>query len=267
MLFLFLSYFSLLGLIVGSFLNVVILRHNTGASLGGRSGCFSCGHGLAWYEMFPVASYLALRGRCKHCGCKISKQYPVVGRLTGILFALWVWKFFPDFVSVVFYGRLMRLLVVIVVYDLKHKIIPDSPTYAFILLAVLSPAILGFFRWPAEVIGWQILLNLAGGLVILLFFFSLWYFSGERWMGFGDAKLGFGLGALLGLLGAINAVVLAFWLGALIGLTLIALNKVKMKQMRTFCHHFSLKSEIPFAPFLVLGLVLSLFWNITIFVF
>src|SRR5680860_1900327 len=76
--FLFLIFFSFLGLIVGSFLNVVILRHNTGASLGGRSGCFSCGHNLTWYELVPVVSFLALRGRCNHCGCKISRQYPLV---------------------------------------------------------------------------------------------------------------------------------------------------------------------------------------------
>lgn len=264
---LFIIYFSLLGLIVGSFLNVAILRYNTGASLGGRSGCFSCGHGLAWYEMIPVASYLALRGRCKHCGSKISKQYPVVELLTAILFALAAWKFYPDFVAIIFYSILLSLLVVIVVYDLKHKIIPDNHTYAFILLAVLSPAVVGFYRWPAEVIGHQILWNLAGGLIIFLFFFCLWYFSGGRWMGFGDAKLGFGLGALLGLLGAVNAVVLAFWLGALVGLTLIALNKMKMKKIKAWRHHFSLKSEIPFAPFLVLGLLLNLFFNITIFAF
>lgn len=264
---LFIIYFSLLGLIVGSFLNVVILRYNTGASLGGRSGCFSCGHGLAWYELLPVMSYLALRGKCKHCKCKISKQYPTVELLTGILFALTAWKFYPDFGSMFFYSILLSLLVVIVVYDLKHKIIADGPTYTFIALSVLAPVITGFYRLSVEIIGWQILVNLMGALVIFLFFFSLWYFSGGRWMGFGDAKLGFGIGALLGLQGAINAVVLAFWVGALVGLTLIALSKMKMKKMQAFRRHFSIKSEIPFAPFLVLGLVLNLFFNLTIFVF
>lgn len=264
---LFLVYFFFLGLIVGSFLNVVILRYNTGASLGGRSGCFSCGNFLAWYEMFPVISYLALGGKCKHCKSKISKQYPIVELLTSILFALSAWKFYPDFVSIIFYGILLSLLVVIVVYDLKHKIIADKPTYFFILLALLSPVITGFYRMSVATIGWQILMNLVGGLVIFLFFFSLWYFSGGRWMGFGDAKLGFGIGALLGLAGAINAVVLAFWAGALVGLILIALSKLKMKKMIAFRRRFSIKSEIPFAPFLVLGLILNLFWSITIFTF
>ncbi len=264
---LFLIYFSLLGLIVGSFLNVVILRYNTGGSLGGRSGCFSCGHGLAWYEMIPVASYIVLGGRCRHCKSRISRQYPLVEILTGVLFLLSAWKFYPDFISIIFYSILLSLLVVIVVYDLKHKIIPDHPTYLFILLAVFSPIFVGFNQFPAEILGHQILLNLAGGGIIFLFFFSLWYFSGGRWMGFGDAKLGFGIGALLGFLGAVNAVVLAFWIGALVGLTLIALGKLRIKRLRNFQQRFSIKSEIPFAPFLVLGLVLSLFWNITIFTF
>jgi len=262
---LFLIYFSILGLIVGSFLNVVILRYNTGASLGGRSGCFSCGHGLAWYELVPVMSYLVLKGKCKHCKCKISKQYPIVELLTSFLFVLSAWKFYPDFISMIFYAILLSFLVVIIVYDLKHKIIPDNPTYSFIILAILSPVILGFYRFSPEVIGWKILWNLLGGIVIFLFFFSLWYFSDGRWMGFGDAKLGFGIGALLGLLGAVNAVVLAFWIGALVGLTLIALSK--MNKIRAFRHRFSIKSEIPFAPFLVLGLVLNLFWGVTIFAF
>jgi prepilin signal peptidase PulO-like enzyme (type II secretory pathway) len=84
-------------------------------------------------------------------------------------------------------------------------------------------------------------------------------------MGFGDAKLGFGLGTLLGFWGALNAVILAFWSGALVGLALIALSK--LGRSRFFRHRFSIKSEIPFAPFLVLGLVLNLFWGLTIFVF
>lgn len=263
---LFVIYSSILGLIVGSFLNVVILRYNTGASLGGRSGCFSCGHGLAWYEMIPVASYLALGGKCKHCGCKISKQYPLVELLTAFLFALSAWKFYPDFLSIIFYSILMSLLVVIVVYDLKHKIIADKPIYLFILLSVLSPVLYLEVSHPSE-IGWRVLSSLMGGLVIFLFFFCLWYFSGGRWMGFGDAKLGFGMGALLGLLGALNAVVLAFWIGALVGLSLIAVGKLNIKAMKVFRRRFSIKSEVPFAPFLVLGLVLNLFWGITIFTF
>ena len=264
---LFLIYFLVLGLIVGSFLNVVILRYNTGESLGGRSGCFSCGHGLAWFEMIPVASFIALKGQCKHCRSRISRQYPVVEILTGILFALSVWKFYPDFLSIFFYCVLLCLLVVVVVYDLKHKIITDMPIYLFIALSIMAPAILGFYRSSVETIGLQILSNVGGGLVIFLFFFSLWYFSGGRWMGFGDAKVGFGMGALLGLSGAANAVILAFWAGAVVGLSLIALGKLKFKKLKSFKRRFSIKSEIPFAPFLVLGLVLSLFWNVSIFVF
>jgi len=262
---LFIIYFLFLGLIVGSFLNVVILRYNTGYSLSGRSGCFSCGHGLAWYEMIPVASYLVLCGRCKHCHSRISRQYPLVEIFTGLLFALTAWRFYPNMSAVLFYCLILSLLVVVVVYDLKHKIIVDTPVYAFILLSVMSPAILNWKNALSTEVGFQIFLNLVSGAVIFLAFFSLWYFSRGRWMGFGDAKLGFGIGALLGFSGSVNAVVLAFWFGALVGLSLIGLGKIK--SLKSFRRKFSIKSEIPFAPFLVLGLLLSLFANISILVF
>lgn len=262
---LFIIYFSLLGLIVGSFLNVAILRYNTGKSLGGRSGCFSCGHGLGWQEMIPVVSFLALGGRCRHCGSKISRQYPAVELLTAVLFGLSAAKFYPDLTSIVFYCLMMSLLVMIVVYDLKHKIIADEPVYIFGGLALLAPILTGWMTRDLVGMGKLVLWNLIGGMVIFSFFFSLWYFSNGRWMGFGDAKLGFGLGALLGLSGAVNAVVLAFWLGAGIGLILVGLSK--MQKIKALRRRFSIKSEIPFAPFLVAGLLLNLFLNISIFVF
>lgn len=262
-----LIYFSLLGLITGSFLNVIILRYNTDVSLGGRSGCFSCGQRLQWFEMVPVLSFLFLRGRCLSCQSKISRQYPLVELFTGILFALSAWKFYPDFFTIIFYCILLSLLMIVIVYDLRHKIIADGPVYAFILLSLFTPVVRNTGSLTVQNTGWEILVKLISGFIIFLFFFSLWYFSGGRWMGFGDAKLGFGMGTLLGLSGAVNAVVLAFWLGAVVGLTLIAFSKIKLKKFKSFRRRFSIKSEIPFAPFLVLGLVLNLFWNIIIFVF
>jgi leader peptidase (prepilin peptidase)/N-methyltransferase len=251
-------YLFVLGLLIGSFLNVVILRYNTGKSLSGRSGCFSCRHALGWYELVPVLSFLVLSGRCRHCGSKISRQYIGVELSTGILFALSAWRFYPDISASVFACLLSAVLVVIVAYDLKHQIIPDLPAYLFIVLAILSPI---FFRLDAGLttgLGTMVLKGLGAGLLYFLIFASIWYFSGGHWMGFGDAKLAFGIGALLGFFGGFNALVLAFWTGALVGLALIGLSRLKLAR------RYSIKSEVPFAPFLALGLVIYLFFGLTV---
>lgn len=255
------SYLFLLGLIVGSFLNVVILRYHTGKSLSGRSGCFSCRHQLGWAELVPVVSFLWQGGRCRHCGSKISRQYPLVELLTGVLLALTAWKFYPDYLAIGYVGVILATLVMIVVYDLRHQIIPDGPAYLFIALAILSPFALHLGVGLPSDSGVTILYHLIAGLVLFTVFFSIWYFSRGKAMGFGDAKLAFAIGALFGLKAGANAVILAFWLGALVGLGLIALSRTKIK---LFGRRFSFKSEVPFAPFLVLGLILQLFWGLSV---
>lgn len=259
-----LFYFFLLGLIVGSFLNVVILRYNTGRSLAGRSGCFSCRHRLSWYELIPVVSFFGQHGRCRHCGSKISWQYPLVELLTGLLFALSVWRFFPSWSAVIFSAVISSLLLVIVVYDLRHGIIADGPTFWFVLLAILSP----FFLLAADVFslsaaGEQIFFNLLAGFTFFAAFFLLWYLSRGRAIGFGDAKLAFGLGAILGFQGGLNALMWAFWWGAIVGLALIFISRLGKKGH--LGRKYSIKSEIPFAPFLALGFYLFWFFGWALF--
>ena len=202
--------FFVLGAVVGSFLNVVILRYGTGRGFFGRSACFSCWRKLSWFELAPIFSFLFLRGRCRHCDSRVSWQYPLVEFLAGIIFLATFWKF-PDvlasgalrlalILSFLYYLAVFSLLIVIAVYDLRHKIIPDGPVYAFactalIFLFLTHPPI-EFFRSPA------VFDLLAGPLAALPFFF-LWFFSGGRWMGLGDAKLALGLGWFLGLTGVL----------------------------------------------------------------
>jgi len=138
--------FFVFGLIIGSFLNVVILRLNTQKTFGGRSACMSCQNKLNWHDLIPVFSFLGLKGRCKNCKTKISMQYPLVELGTGLIFGLLFLKFkdifFWDTLSFSFtyayYAIMFSLLVVIAVYDLRHKIIPDSLSFTFCLLAFLS---------------------------------------------------------------------------------------------------------------------------------
>src|SRR3989344_3933149 len=124
--------FFLVGLAVGSFLNVLILRTNTGMKLGGRSRCLSCLKKLEWPDLIPVVSYLVIRGRCRHCGSGISIQYPMVEMLTGFVFISLAYFMNPlagDAASLIRYilaSAFFSVLIAISVYDFRHKIIPDQ---------------------------------------------------------------------------------------------------------------------------------------------
>lgn len=259
----------ILGLIIGSFLNVVILRYNTGHTLSGRSKCFSCNKTLRWYELVPLFSYLVQKGKCRGCLSRISSQYFAVELLTGILFSLLAYQYFYHPGEVLFYWLVVSVLVVITVYDLKHKIIPDSLVYLFIVATLFRPFFtvdnLALFSLAENSYLMQIWPYLTSGVLIFLFFWALWYFSDGRWMGFGDAKLGLGIGLLLGLRGGINAVVLAFWIGAITGLLLIILSR--WPAVSSYKKYITIKSELPFAPFLFIGLLLTLIFGPTLFFF
>ena len=244
---------------------MVIFRFNTSRTLGGRSGCMVCQKQLVWYELFPVFSYLALLGRCKGCKTKISIQYPVVELITGLLFAFLFLKFqdvfFLDTISFsivyAYYASIFSLLIVVATYDLKHKIIPDILS---IFLAGIT--FLGLFFINGSGLegqasfGFHIpsLLDFLSGFFISVPFALMWLISRGKWMGLGDAKLAVGLGWLLGISNLFSGVVLSFWTGALVGIILMIFSK-----------KHSIKSEIPFAPFLVLGTILAFFLQLQLF--
>jgi leader peptidase (prepilin peptidase) / N-methyltransferase len=266
-------FFFLLGLVVGSFLNVVAFRYNTGMTMRGRSYCFSCGKKLHWYELIPVLSFFVQRGRCRQCGAKISYQYLLVELLTGTLFLGLFLEVYSastlhvySALSTLYYVLVFSLLVVILVYDFRHKIIPDGLVYTFITLSflfvVLSTYNGGFTR--------ETMYHLIAGPLLFTFFFLLWFISRGTWMGFGDAKLALGMGWFLGLVGGISAVVLAFWIGAAVGVLMLLIQKLPAS---SFVHRLflfrglntlTIKSEIPFAPFLILGLWLVFFFQIDV---
>ncbi len=264
MTFILLIIFFSFGLIIGSFLNVIIFRLNTGKSLGGRSACMSCRNTLSWYELVPLMSYLALWGRCKNCQTKISWQYPLVELLTGLTFAILFWKLFAlagqeilfvsgsTFAITYFYYALMSsILIVITAYDIKHKVIPDMLA---LLLAVLAFGGLFLFQDFVFSLHLPTVLEMLTGVLISLPFALLWLVSRGRWMGLGDAKLLVGLGWVLGLSRVLSALALAFWGGAIIGICLVLVYK-----------KYALKSEIPFAPYLVLGTLLAFLFDLHLF--
>jgi prepilin signal peptidase PulO-like enzyme (type II secretory pathway) len=260
--------FFIFGIIIGSFLNVVIFRLNTQKTFGGRSICLSCQHQLSWYELIPLFSFVFLRGRCKNCKTKISIQYPIVEFTVGLIFALLFVKFQDVFFLDVFifsltyayYALMFSLLVVIAVYDIRHKIIPDILSVIFGILAFIG--LFFFSAGGGSAFGGNAGFNLhlptlfgfLSGLIIAAPFALLWLVSRGSWMGLGDAKLAIGLGWLFGIYSALSGIVIAFWIGAIVGIILVIFSK-----------KYGMKSEIPLAPYLVLGTLLVFLFNLSLF--
>lgn len=231
------------GLIVGSFLNVVILRHKTGKSAaGGRSECMSCGGKLRFWELVPVLSFIALRGKCARCGARISWQYPLVELSVATLLTL-VYGLHQPLLPMLALMVVMALLAVLVVYDLKHKILPDVFMYPLIAFSA-------FYGLQHVTTWYGVLMVALSGVVVAAPLFLLWAGSRGRWMGFGDVKLAVAMGFLLGMYLGFSALWYGFILGAIYGVTLLMLGKVRAK------------SEVAFGPFLVLGTLIALFTGI-----
>lgn len=250
----------LLGLIVGSFTNVLILREGLGA-FRGRSICPSCKTTLRPYDLIPVLSWILLRARCRTCKASISIQYPLVEIAVGLGFFLVGGLFMPLYVKLVACAIIV-LLVAIAIYDLYHMLMPNAWVWSWNALS------LGFtFLWLAAVHAplEQYFLALGWGIAVAAPLFALHFFSQGKWMGFGDVKFALGMGFLLGPYGFI-AHFYAFVSGAIIGLLLIFFSSPYGKSLRAFvtpkarsredAARVTMKSEVPFGPFLIFGTIL-----------
>ena len=241
------------GVVIGSFLNVVALRFNTGMGLGGRSKCMSCGTTLTWKELIPLFSFAVQKGACKKCRSKISWQYPLVEFIAGAVFVLIFFAFPPvdalSAITTLFQVIIACLLLVISVYDIKHKIIPDSFVYSCSGIALASLFIGGssWFHVPT-------IEMLIAGPLLALPFALLWLVSKGAWMGLGDAKLALVIGWVLGVSAGINALVLAFWIAAATSVIWLFATHKKIKP----------KIEIPFGPYIILGFYLVLLFHIQV---
>ena len=251
----FLLFLFIIGLALGSFLNVVILRLNTGENLRGRSRCFSCLRKLEWHDMVPVASYLAIRGRCRTCGSGISIQYPIVELAAAALTAGAAYMMFgfslpQDPVRILQYILVVKFLLILLaasVYDLRHKIIPDQLSFLLFVTAVALEAVVAWQQHPFYVDEGFLFYDIVAGVGAFSFFAGIWFISKGAWMGFGDAKIAFPIGLFLGFPNIVYALLVAFWSGAIIGIALLASKRMGRK------------SEIPFAPFLALGTYIIFF--------
>jgi leader peptidase (prepilin peptidase) / N-methyltransferase len=245
-----------LGLIIGSFLNVCILRIPEERSIvAGSSSCMDCGAKLTAVDLVPLFSYLFLRGKCRHCGKKISPIYPIVESLTGVLFLLLYIKFglfYPptllSIFSFVIYMAFIAILIVISFIDYRHMIIPNGLIIALLILGVVQIAITlitgDFKSWIACVIGF-----FAGGVPLLLIALFCEYVLKKEAFGGGDVKLMAAAGFLTGWKLTITSYLIGIILGAIVGVILLASGKKKRGD------------QIPFGPFLAIGIAASIFFG------
>lgn len=258
----FLSVFFVFGIIIGSFLNVYIYRLHTGKSLMGSSHCLSCGNPLKAYELIPLFSYLALRGRCRKCHSYIPRRYLLVELLTGVLF-VGVALVAADIMTLLHLLFFVSVLVVIAVYDIYHMVIPDELVGALAVTAFTYKFYLLIIGYPVQAF-W---LDIAAALLTSLFLMSLWRFSKGTWIGFGDVKLVIPLALWIGYQAAFSMVVLAFWIGAVVGVVSIVGYKLYRRgqpHLRLMKEELTMKSAIPFAPFLILGYLTVLFFGVDV---
>jgi leader peptidase (prepilin peptidase) / N-methyltransferase len=226
----------LVGAVIGSFLNVVIVRLPRGESIvAPRSRCPGCGSELAWFENIPILSFLALRGRCRSCGMPISRRYPIVEVVTSALFGLAAWRS-TSVVDLLSAWLFLAGLVAIAGIDLEHQIIPDRLTLPATAVGFVTSFLGTRISWWDSLLGIVVL----GGLLIAVIVLS------GGGMGGGDVKLGAMMGAFLGYKLALLALFLAVILGGLVAVSLL-LTRLRQR-----------KDPIPFGPFLATGAAIAL---------
>ncbi len=228
------------GLSVGSFLNVVIFRiDNIKTILSDRSHCPKCKQTLSWLDLIPFVSFLLLRGKCRYCDESISWQYPLVELSTALVFTV-LFSLFGLGLGLLFYLIIFSILIVVFVYDLKHELILEEFVWVALALTLAGAWYFGGFGVFDMLLGGLI----CGGIPAILVFVSK-----EKWMGAGDIKLGFLLGALVGYPQAIFLLFCSFILGSIVGIILLSTKKK------------GIKDSVPFAPFLILAGLTTLIWG------
>ena len=231
---------GLVGLCVGSFLNVVIYRLPLGQSIvSPPSRCRNCDYLLRWFDNVPVLSWVFLRARCRSCGTPVSWQYPVVELITGALFVLVVWL---TPIGPLVFSRLLLVSILIALFgiDLEHQILPNSITLPGIVIGMLFSVIA-----PPGIKDSLIGVVVGGGILyVIARAYYLW--RREEGMGMGDVKMLAMIGAFLGWKAVLVTLVLSSFSGAIIGLLLMAAQRGDMKY------------ALPFGTFLAIGAVVAM---------
>ena len=236
-----------MGLLIGSFLNVVIWRLPRGESIvRPPSHCPGCDTEIAPYDNIPVLSWLVLRGRCRHCGTRISIRYPLVELTSAGLWVAMALRFGATW-ELPAYLVLVSALLALSMIDFDTFLLPDKIVYPMTVTLVVLFGLAALLEDAGNDYGRALL----GGLAAFGFFLTV-HLIAPRGMGFGDVKLSFSLGVALGWLSwgsVFLGLFLGFLLGAVIGVVLIA-TKVKSR-----------RDHVPFGPFLAAGTVLAILFG------
>lgn len=247
---LFVIFSFIFGTVIGSFLNVLILRLPAGESVLGRSHCTKCGRVLGILDLVPVVSFALLGGKCAGCKTSISRRYPIIELLTGCLFAAGFLVLSPnsakEILSLAELWFLIALSIVVFAVDFEHFLILDSVVFPAVLIALAFRVV---FALNYAAPGHYLLLALAGALGGALPFYLIWFFSRGKFMGFGDVKLMLPLGLVLSWPNVWVAEFLAIIIGSVVGVGLLVSEEK------------SLKSRLPFGCFLVVGAIAAKIWG------
>lgn len=231
----------LIGLSIGSFLNVCIYRIPEGKSIVfPPSSCTTCGEKIKAWDLIPVISFILLRGKCRGCGEKISIRYPLIEMLTAALFATLLYKFGLE-IRTLIYAAIVSILIVIFFIDLEHMIIPDGLNLLLALMGItLNIAYMGG-NYKYALLNMLYGLLLGGGIFFILALFGA--------MGGGDIKLIAALGLVFGWKLLIPLMFFSFLIGGIIGIALLVLKIKKIKDM------------IPFGPYIAVSSVIIVFFG------
>lgn len=241
-------FLTLLGLVVGSFVGMLTYRLPRRLSICGHSFCDKCKKNIPWYQNIPIFYYLLSWGRCGACGKRIHWRYPVIEVVTAAVFVATGYLWLPPqagnlnlgVLSLPFFILLTTCYISLIIIDLEFQILPDEILLglAFLLLLylLLSPSPMFF-------------VNILSGFSVFVFFLLLHILTRGRGMGFGDVKMVFLLGGLLGFPGIFVWLFLSFLTGAAIGIILLLLGRAKLGR------------PIPFGPFLLACAWVTMFWG------
>jgi leader peptidase (prepilin peptidase)/N-methyltransferase len=233
---------GILGLAVGSFLNVLIYRIPRGKTFTkGRSACLKCGQAIKWYHNIPVLSFLFLRGRCAFCSARIPWRYPVVEVANAALWLFFFWQFDLTYQFFVFSG-IASVLLAIFFIDIDFQIIPDMFTLPGMVIGLGISLLPGGIGIIESGIG----LLVGGGSLFLIAILGDWLFKKES-MGGGDIKMAAMLGSFLGWQQVLFIFMASAVIGLVVSLAVMAFS-AKLRQHRV----------IPFGPFLALAAILAI---------
>lgn len=243
-------YIGLVGLFMGSFLNVLADRLSQERTILGRSKCDSCKQVLSWKDLIPLISFALLRAKCRYCKASLSYQYPLSELFTSVVFMLTyffsvqAYTFTPVSVHIV-HISIAAVLVVMLLADARYQIIPDEMQIVLFILAAVRLFLLTPSGFMISQLGSSFIAMLAVTAPLLLIFLL----SKGRGMGFGDVKYAVSMGVLLGLWNGLIALYIAFVIGGIVGGMILLFRQGTMK------------SKIAFGPYLFFATYLMLFFE------